>query len=70
MTSKIINNHIIYNDVSVMLLENSKVFKDLEYKCKKSEYNRRYYLKNRERLIKENVKEEIVKEVKCKRKKL
>ena len=36
-------------------LENEKVFKDLEYKCKKSEYNRRYYLKNRERLIKKNV---------------
>ena len=52
MTSKIINNHIIYNDVSVMLLENEKVFKDLEKKCKIAEYNRRYYLKNRERLIK------------------
>ena len=35
-------------------LENEIFFKDIEYKCKKSEYNRRYYLKHRERLIKEN----------------
>ena len=47
-STKIINNQINQ-------LENEKLFKDLEYKCKKSEYNRRYYLKNRERLIKENV---------------
>ena len=48
MTSEIINNQ-------VNQLENEKLFKDIEQKCKKSEYNRRYYLKNRERLIKENV---------------
>ena len=47
MTNEIINNQ-------VKQLENEKVFKDLEYKCKKSEYNRIYYLKHRERLIKEN----------------
>ena len=46
-STKIINNQINQ-------LENSKLFKDLEYKCKKSEYNRIYYLKHRERLIKEN----------------
>ena len=45
MTNKIINNQ-------VNQLENEKLFKDLEQKCKKSEYNRRYYLKHRERLIK------------------
>ena len=28
-------------------LENEFFFKDIEYKCKKSEYNRRYYLKHR-----------------------
>ena len=47
MTSEIINNQ-------VKQLENEKVFKDIEQKCKKSEYARRYYLKHRERLIKEN----------------
>ena len=46
-TSEIVNKQINQ-------LENEKVFKDLESKFKKSEYNRRYYLKNRERLIKEN----------------
>ena len=35
-------------------LENEKLFKDLEQKNRKAEYNRRYYLKHRERLIKEN----------------
>ena len=43
---------IIKNQINQ--LENSKLFKDLEYKCKKSEYNRIYYLKHTERLIKEN----------------
>ena len=47
-SSKIMNKQINQ-------LENEKLFKDLEYKCKKTEYNRRYYLKNRERLIKENM---------------
>ena len=47
MTNEIINNQ-------VNQLENEKLFKDIEYKCKKSEYNIIYYLKHRERLIKEN----------------
>ena len=33
-------------------LENEKVLRELEQKNKRYEYNRRYYLKNRERLIK------------------
>ena len=45
--SEIINNQIIQ-------LENEKLFKDLDYKNRKTEYNRRYYLKHRERLITEN----------------
>ena len=45
MTSKIINNQ-------VNQLENEKLFKDIEQKNKRYEYNRRYYLKNREKLIK------------------
>ena len=48
ITTKIINNQINQ-------LENEKLYKDIEYTSKKSKYNRRYYLKNRERLIKENV---------------
>ena len=48
MTSEIINNQ-------VKQLENEKLYKDIQFISKKSEYNRRYYLKNRERLIKENV---------------
>ena len=44
-SSKIINNQINQ-------LENEKLFKNLEYKNKRYEYNRRYYLKNREKLIK------------------
>ena len=47
ITSEIINNQINQ-------LENEKLFKDLEQKNRKAEYNRRYYLKHRERLIKEN----------------
>ena len=45
MTSEIINNQITQ-------LENEKLFKDLEYKNRKAEYDRRYYLKNREKIIK------------------
>ena len=45
ITSKIINNQINQ-------LENEKLFKELEHKNRRYEYNRRYYLKNRERLIK------------------
>ena len=45
MTSEIINNQ-------VNQLENEKLFKELEQKNKRYEYNRRYYLKNREKLIK------------------
>ena len=44
MTSEIINNQ-------VNQLENEKLYKDIEFTSKKSEYNRRYYLKHRERLI-------------------
>ena len=47
-STKIINNQINQ-------LENEKVFKDLEKKCKRAEYNRRYYLNNREKLIKRNM---------------
>ena len=61
MTSKIITTmetanknittiEIINNQINQ--LENSKLFKDLEQKNKRYEYNRRYYLKNREKLIK------------------
>ena len=49
-----LSREIINNQINQ--LENEKLFKDLEYKCKKFEYNRRYYLKHRERLIKENTK--------------
>ena len=42
---EIINNQI-------KSLESEKNYKDLEYKSKKSEWNRTYYLKNRETLIK------------------
>ena len=45
ITSEIINNQINQ-------LENEKLFKDLEQKNRKAEYNRIYYLKHRERLIK------------------
>ena len=45
MTNEIINNQ-------VNQLENEKLFKDIEQKNKRYEYNRRYYLKNREKLIK------------------
>ena len=45
ITSEIINNQINQ-------LENEKLFKELEHKNRRYEYNRRYYLKNRERLIK------------------
>ena len=48
MTSEIINNQIIQ-------LENEKLFKDIERKNKRYEYNRRYYLNNREKLIKRNM---------------
>ena len=57
ITSKIINNRSprSIKDLSqINQLESEIIFKDLEYKCKKSEYNRIYYLKHRERLIKEN----------------
>ena len=53
MTSEIINNHIIYNDVSVMLLENSKLFKELEHKNRNCQYARKFYYNNREKIIKE-----------------
>ena len=46
-STKIINNQINQ-------LENEKLFKDLEYKSKRAERSRKYYLKNREKLIKEN----------------
>ena len=55
MTSEIINKQIFYNDVSVMLLENEKVFKDLEKKCKRAEWSRKYYLNNREKIIKQKM---------------
>ena len=46
--SEIINNQIIQS-------ENEKLFKDLEQKNRRAEYDRRYYLKNREKIIKKNV---------------
>ena len=45
ITSEIINNQINQ-------LENEKLFKDIEHKNRRAENDRRYYLKNRERLIK------------------
>ena len=44
MTSEIINNQIIQ-------LENEKLFKELEHKNRRAENDRRYYLKNREKII-------------------
>ena len=46
--SKIINNQINQ-------LENEKLFKELEQKNKRAEWSRKYYLKNRERLIKNHM---------------
>ena len=60
MTSKIIttmetaNKNITTMEIinkQINQLENEKLYKDIEYISKKSEYNRRYYLKHRERLI-------------------
>ena len=48
ITSEIINKQINQ-------LENEKVFRDIEYKNRRAENNRRYYLKNREKLIKKHV---------------
>ena len=48
ITSEIINNQINQ-------LENEKLFKDIEHKNRRYEYNRRYYLNNREKLIKRNM---------------
>ena len=46
--SEIINNQITQ-------LENEKLFKDIEHKNKRYEYNRRYYLNNREKIIKQKM---------------
>ena len=46
--SEIINNQINQ-------LENEIFFKDIEYKNIKAVYDRRYYLKNREKIIKKNI---------------
>ena len=43
ITSKIINNQI-------KQLENEKLFKDIEHKNRRAENDRRYYLKNREKM--------------------
>ena len=48
ITSEIINNQITK-------LENEKLFKDIEHKNRRAENDRRYYLKNREKLIKKHV---------------
>ena len=48
MTSKIINNQ--FNQ-----LENSKSFKDIEQKCKRAEWSRKYYVNNREKIIKQKM---------------
>ena len=47
-TSEIINNQIIQ-------WENEKLFKELEHKNRRAENDRRYYLKNREKIIKKNI---------------
>ena len=36
-------------------LENEKLFKDLEHKNKRAEWSRKYYLKNREKIIKQKM---------------
>ena len=46
--SKIINNQI-------KRLENEKLFKDIEQKIRRAENDRRYYLKNREKIIKKHI---------------
>ena len=48
ITSEIINNQITQ-------LENEKLFKDIEQKNRRAENDRRYYLKNREKIIKKNI---------------
>ena len=48
ITSEIINKQINQ-------LENEKVFRDIEYKNRRAENDRRYYLKNKEKLIKKHV---------------
>ena len=48
ITSEIINKQINQ-------LENEKVFRDIEYKNRRAENDSRYYLKNREKLIKKHV---------------
>ena len=48
ITSEIINNQITQ-------LENEKLFKDIEHKNRRAENDRRYYLKNREKIIKEKM---------------
>ena len=48
ITSEIINNQITQ-------LENEKLFKDIEHKNRRAENDRRYYLKNREKIIKKNI---------------
>ena len=42
-------------NIQINQLENEKLFKDIEYKNRKAEYDRRYYLKNREKIIKKNI---------------
>ena len=48
ITSEIINNQ-------VKQLENEKLFKELEHKNRRAEWSRKYYLNNKEKIIKQKM---------------
>ena len=48
MTNEIINNQ-------VKQLENEKLFKDLDQKNRRAEWSRKYYVNNREKIIKKHI---------------